>query len=173
MVLLSSQTPLPLLEKVSVHLNILPVLQKLNQLILEEHSRRETWVDSLHTITKASTLLYFVIYYVASYLNRKYGHVTPLLKNLLFQRTLSYRVNSNPFAWHRRHSQTGVVWKGRRLEDSPQLVPTYLSFLLASLSYGLPEDTLIIPFHSLHTPAKTLFFCLECTPTPLLEHSSI
>lgn len=55
MVLIRSQIPLPLAKKISAHdLNILPVLQKFSQLILEEHSRRETGVDSPHTITKAS-----------------------------------------------------------------------------------------------------------------------
>lgn len=39
----SPQIPLPLAEKVSGHiLNIFPVLQKFSQLILEEHSGRET-----------------------------------------------------------------------------------------------------------------------------------
>lgn len=99
----SPQIPLPLAEKVSGHiLNIFPVLQKFSQLILEEHSGRETWVDSLHTITKAFKLvspslqplpptLSSIVLPVILITNMVMSH--SYFKNLLTQRILSYRVN--------------------------------------------------------------------------------
>lgn len=103
---LSPRIPLPLAEKVSGHiLNILPVLQKFSQLILEEHSGRETWVDSLtahyykslqtglsQPPTSPSYILSSIVLPVILITNMVMSH--PYFKNLLIQRTLSYRVNS-------------------------------------------------------------------------------